>query len=54
MLLRVERRIASAKLLMAHTGKVAPVDTKTFTLELTNASAQCSTRWESRQVMCPS
>jgi hypothetical protein len=29
-----DRRIASAKLLMAHTAKIAPLDSKTFTLEL--------------------
>jgi peptide/nickel transport system substrate-binding protein len=40
------------QLLMAHTGTIAPVDKKTFTLELAERFGPCSKRWESRRAMC--
>ena len=42
------------QLLMAHTEKIAPVDNKTFTLDLAERFGPCSTRWESRRATCPS
>jgi len=42
------------QLLVMHTGKLAPVDQKTFTSELAECFAPCSTRWGSRQATCPS